>query len=293
MVSADDLVHLLSKVTEYEGYYMALCPYLHGGELEKNPSMMVGKDGWFKCLACGKRGSLEQLHAKVKGGRFISDADAEDEYCGLKPSPPRNAEAIDGYVMRCENDLHANKALQEFWRSRGLYEEARIYRLGVALGAWGTIPMVDRISHKPIRISFRAFHPDLLSNGVRYWNSPGPPILYIPRTGLVETRSKIAVCYGLIDAIAVSALGYAAVTPSSGKDSLKIEWLRDLGGKEVFFIPDEGEEATAIKHIQQYGMNASLIQLPYVEHDTSDPADYFANGKQEKLREYLKGYLDE
>jgi DNA primase len=289
MVNADDLVHLLSGVVEYDTYYMALCVW-HD---DNNPSMLLSKDGGFVCLACGENGTNEHLHKKIRGGHFAGVDSPEDQYLGLKPNPPYNVEKLHAYILECEQSLHESRHLQEFWRARGLFDQARTFKLGVSLGAWGTIPMYDQVHDKPIRVSYRAFHPDLIANGVRYWNSPGPPILYSPSWELVRAQSKVAVCYGLIDALAVSALGYGSVTPSSGKDSLKPEWLRDLGAKEYYFIPDEGEEATAIKHITKLGPRASMIQLPYVEHDTSDPADYFSDGKVDKLREYLKGYMDE
>ena len=295
MITIDDLLPLLSKVTGYEGYYMALCPYLHHGQQEQNPSLLVGNDGWFKCLSCGEKGKHDKLYKRIYSGKYSGlEPDEEDKYHGFTPNLPPNTKGWNEYVLQCRRNLDETPNIQNYWKIRGfLQKDIDKFRLGTTQGAWATIPMYYGSMEHPIRVSLRAYHHTLLSNGIRYWNSPGSPILFTPSPKLVSTKSKIAVTYGLIDALAVTSLGFAGVTPSSGKDSLRINWLRGLGAKEFYFIPDEGEESTANNHIENLGVRASRIDLPYLEHNTTDPADYLQAGKSEILREILERYLDE
>lgn len=291
MVDADDLIHLLSNVSKYEGYYLALCPY-HD---DNNPSLLVGNDGWFKCLACGERGTNDKLYKRIYTGKFADLSETiSDKFLGFTPAVGRSPQDYIQFVRQSRQDLDETPDIQNYWLLRGISrEDCALFHLGIHQGAWASVPMYDRNMDQPLRITLRAFHHTLLDGGIRYWNSPGKPILFVPRWNLVRAKSKIAVCYGIIDALACNALGYACVTPSSGKDSLKIKWLKELGAKEYYFIPDMGEERTAIKHIRQTGSRASLLKLPYLEHGCSDPADYFQAGKQEVLREILGRYLNE
>src|SRR5690349_21285274 len=49
----------------YNNYFACVCPF-HD---DHNPSMFVWEDGWFKCSACGKRGSHSFLDKHI-GSHF-------------------------------------------------------------------------------------------------------------------------------------------------------------------------------------------------------------------------------
>ena len=51
----------------WHGDYISACCVFHDDE---NPSMLVFENG-FKCLACGKKGNLQELFSKISGHEII------------------------------------------------------------------------------------------------------------------------------------------------------------------------------------------------------------------------------
>jgi len=123
----------------------------------------------------------------------------------------------------------------------------------------------------------------------------GEDLMYVPSWRRFEQAETIAVVYGMIDALAISELGYPVVTVTAGKEQFKPEWIWDAreeleqGKCKIVIIPDFKEEATAKELERQLDPYAKVIQLPYVDDGMRDPADYLVAGKEQLLHRRLAG----
>jgi len=176
---------------------------------------------------------------------------------------------------------------------RGVAGQTELAKLGWYNG-WYTIPVFG--SDKELqRLILRAGPHIQRQSGLRYHNSPGKPVMYVPSWRRFEQASTIAVVYGMIDALAISELGYPVVTVTAGKEQFKPEWIWDAreeleqGKCKIVIIPDFKEEATAKELERQLDPYAKVIQLPYVDDGMRDPADYLVAGKEQLLHRRLAG----
>jgi hypothetical protein len=119
--------------------------------------------------------------------------------------------------------------------------------------------------------------------------------MYVPDWHRFLTNDRVAIVYGMIDALAVVQAGFAACTVTSGKAQFKAEWIReargDHGMPQIMIIPDNYEEKDALDLAHDLQPYARIVQLPYVEDGTEDPADYLLQNKRDRLVKELAGVL--
>ena len=117
--------------------------------------------------------------------------------------------------------------------------------------------------------------------------------MYCPNWGLLNRSNKVAIVFGIFDALAIASIGIPVVTPTSGKDSFKPKWLDDVWRGSVIIVPDKKEEATAYKlhkDLSLFGIHNDVLLLDYPS-GTKDPADYLRTGKRSQLEKVLHTYI--
>lgn len=275
MTLYDSLQEQMNNVHIYADYFMASCPW-HGRD--EHPSLMVHPDG-FKCLTCGKGGSLEYLAGKIgrSGKQPIKVTRSqssvlprwkrwEQEYGDL----PQIADAAHDLLKRyISNYWYFNKRKISRFMNVGYFGY---------LEGWCTFPVFDQ-QHRIVDMVVRS------AKQKQYVVSPAAEHpLYVPDWQKVLEAETIYVVYGLIDAWALYDCGLPVVTGTSGK-SLSAVLLKPLD-KRYIIVPDQYEERDAYKLAGELGWRASVLRLPYPS-DCKDPDDIRRNFNVETLTNLL------
>lgn len=276
VIQYDDFLTRLDRIKEYESYMSALCVF-HD---DSSPSMLVFKDGWFRCLSCERQGNWKTLWNKLQGQPVIVRSDVKIGWEG----PGVRPEEAEDVCWQAHLDLVNFSSLGWYLEMRGIDSMIDMCELGYWNG-WYTIPVRD-VNGRFLTAVYRSSPPIQNVNGVRYW-SKGTPVMYVPDWRLLEKnrRGNIFVVYGMFDAIALASVRLPVVTVSSGKDSFQADWLEGYGN-QVYIVPDKGEYTTAMRHAKELGWRGNVINLDYPE-GYEDPADFAKNGKMEDLYKIL------
>jgi len=270
----DKLETKLERVTRYENYLSALCPF-HD---DTNPSFLVYKD-YYTCKSCGANGHPQEL---------LSELDHT-----FRPQPKKrsyhNPFTKWSYQMDLEmlcrrsNDLlrklpHMGKYLHD----RGI-DHSLIMKTGIGYrDGWFIIPVFDPDGDF-IGAVARADSNDV---DVRYYVPTGQPmLLYCPNWKRLEASRSIIIVYGILDAVSLEKVGLACLTGTLGK-KLDPILLKDIR-KNIYIIPDNGEEKEAHVLASQLGWRGHVINIKY-PHDTKDVNDLL-NKHPEKLEEIING----
>lgn len=283
-ITFGQLRDMLERVQSYENYMAAICPFHE----DEKPSLLVFKDGWFRCLACGVSGGYEKLHRKLLGwdaSRVVREATA---FSG--PTLPRDLNELEIIISEAHEALLKFDQFQWYLKNRGVAGRIESCRLGWWNG-WYTIPIFD--PHMALKGAvLRANSTIQQATGQRFLQPPGQRgMMYCPNWHLYNTRKALAVVFGMFDALAVSDLSYAVVTSTSGKDSFKAEWL-DGWRKRIVIFPDDGEYDSAMKLANSLGWRAEVCKIAYPD-DVKDPAGFLETGRRDHLNAVLGSSLGE
>lgn len=281
-VTLGQLKDKLARVQSYDNYIAAVCPFHE----DSKPSLLVWKDGWFKCQACGVTGNWDKLYRKLSGwdaSKVILEATI---FRG--PKLPTNLKDLEIVMDEAHEALIKFDQFSWYLENRGVAGRIEPCRLGWWDG-WYTIPIYGP-HHELQGAMLRANTAIQQATGNRFTHPEGQKnMMYCPDWYLYEKSRAVAVVYGMFDALAVSDLRFAVVTPTSGKDSFKAEWL-DACRKRIVIFPDEGEYSAAMELAAKLGWRASVYKMDYPE-DVKDPCGFLETGKRDQLATILGSAL--
>jgi hypothetical protein len=263
-------------------YLAGICPWHE----DSRPSLLVHEDNFFRCLACGRMGDHQTLLNELRRPGFTSVQPTKLQWD--TPKLPETIKGLQAFLNKCHYDLVESEYLQTYIKQRGVEGRLETNRLGFHRG-WYTIPVFNQEG---------AIHGAVLRSGPQVQKISGlrfvvpfgqKPMLYVPDWRLFENASKIAIVFGMFDALALADLRHPVCTTTSGKDSFDEMWLHPF--KKMFvIIPDQGEEGTAHGLAKRLSPWASVQTLPYPE-GCKDPADFLATGRREELDNLLRRIL--
>jgi DNA primase len=276
-ITLSDIAERLPQAKPYGHYYMGLCPF----HLDRRPSLMVSSKR-YKCKGCGARGSLAKLYKK------------------LNPSDPRLREAppkrfgsrvfpqysdIDEVRIRLLN-AHDRLAMDEGTLHAGLNKRG-IHAglvLSYELGWWDNWYTFPIKSERGEIIGGVARANEALENkGVDKYDMPWgqPPMLYIPNWTLWRKSDIVFIAFGILDAITLASLGFAAASPTAGQDSTDPRWLDNVR-KNIYVVPDRNETEAGIALARKLGFRGKVLGLPY-DNFRKDPNDFLRTGHEREL----------
>lgn len=274
----DLLFERLPGAHRYEKYVSCICPF----HQDSKPSCLVYPDG-FHCTACGKRGPvaflLRQLGLRPTNGG-MDEPDYLPDVWGKDPA---------WLVDTAHRYLVDHEDYQEYIKHRGLSLAIQRYHLGYYDG-WFVIPTYNS-SQILQSVLFRAGKWVQSVSGRRFYQLSGQkPAAYFPDWKLVRRAEKhgqpLFITFGLFDAITLCLLGYAACTPTTGKDSFKPEWADFFPGR-IVILPDLGEERSANRLASHLDWRVGVHYLNY-PMDCKDPNDFLIHNKVDELRRQLE-----
>jgi DNA primase len=269
----EDIVSLLPRARRYEDYVAGICPFHH----DSAPSLLVYEDG-FNCRACGKRGSLKYLYAKLQGKPFVLSLEKKQRF-----SWKLGAEEIWKRSLAC---LQKNPNLDIYLRNRGISRHTvQQLRIGYFQG-WYVVPIFDDIGTFLGAIA-RAGG-SIEENCERFSNSPGPAKIYYIYQDNRFDHPYMFLPFGIFDAISIYDCGFPAATWIAGKtvSAAALNFFRS----RIIIVPDKDEEPEARRLADQLGWRGSVLLLDYPE-GAKDPNDYLKLGLRKQLIRQLKGAL--
>jgi len=279
-----DIVPYLSNVVDHGKYISASCVFHYP---DAHPSMLVWKDGYYKCLSCNAHGTLSKLLSNLSGMPVHSTERNINKSTLFTDS---RAEDLLSFILECYHFLINNlDPLALYLVSRGIGNQIVPRNLGWCDG-WYTIPITEADGYVKGVVA-RASQHIQDTTGARFNIPQGQQaMVYVPDHALVERNDYIVVVYGMFDALSLCELGIPSCTPTSGKDSLHAEDL-DTYRKRVIIIPDKGEESTAIKLRDSLGWRGTMLDLPYPD-GCKDPNDLLVKGYGEWLKDEIRKEIE-
>jgi hypothetical protein len=276
MITYQDLLSKCSDTHEYGTYFSTRCVFHN----DSGPSLLVFKDGWFKCLGCNKAGHWKTLWNKLQGQPVQVHAETRVMFT----APNGSSEYLNDEELcyQAHMDLIKFPSLQWGMEMRGLGDSVEIAEIGYHRG-WYTIPVRDR-DYNFQTVVFRAAPHVQEATGHRYW-CHGKPMMYVPDWKLLDNMPFVVVVFGMLDALTLNKFRYPVVTATSGKNQFCAEWLDEFR-KPVYIIPDKGEEDTAHKLASNLGWRGKVIRLDYPD-GIKDCNDYLIQGKDKLLQAQL------
>lgn len=268
----------------YDNYMAGICPFHE----DNKPSLLVFKDGWFRCLACGVSGNYDKLWRKLQGWDASKVVKEATSFSGVQL--PSNLEELEVVLGEAHEALMKFDQFRWYLKNRGVENRIEICRLGW-LNGWYTIPIYNQ-QMKVTGAVARANTTIQEATGQRFMQPPGQRAqMYCPSWPYYESRKTLAVVFGMFDALAISDLGFAVVTSTAGKDSFKPEWL-DGWRKKIVIIPDEGEYSSAMKLADKLGWRATVYKVDYPE-DVKDPCGFLETDRRHSLQSILASAIGE
>lgn len=283
-ITYSDFLSILPMATEYSRYITGICPF----HSDNDPSLLVFRDGWFKCLGCGKNGTWKTLWNKLKG----QPVQIMPERSTRWDTPNVDKESVEAVCYQAHEDLLQFPSLGWYLEMRGISGRIEVNQIGYWEG-WYTFPVYNE-NYEFKGGVFRAAPHVQEATGLRYWTR-GDPTIYVPDWNLARKSSYLYVVFGIIDALVLSDLRLPVATATSGKDSFQAEWL-DSFRSDIIIVPDKGEdvnikagsvtEGTAWKLARKLGWRGSVKVLDYPD-GMKDPADFYAAGRGKELLSLL------
>lgn len=275
----EELLEQLSGIKEYGHYAAALCPKHE----DHTASLMVYKDGWFRCLACGYKGRLADLQKELAGWEPPVLSEAPKPTIHTLPTDPYELEQLckDAHQLL----LGYRYPLQSYLYQRKVEGRIVPQKLGY-WNNWYSIPCYDE-NEMFMGVVMRASPHLQQETGARFNIPKGQPaIFYVPDWGMALSNDYLCVVFGMFDALALCELGIPSGTSTSGKDSTNaemLEWCR----KTILIIPDEGEEDTARKLLTKLGWRGKVLDIDYPPN-CKDPADMLEQGYGVELKQKIE-----
>lgn len=268
------------------GHYLAMrCPWGegHNDGYDAHPSLLVYADGWWRCTACDRSGEYSTLIRKLKNGGG-TPVEVPKQNTSWRPPPIPEGMALDEFVWNAHSMLVEHERLQWYLKQRGMIGRIEPNLLGFYRG-WYTIPFFDR-QRELLGVTMRAGTAVERATGLTYATNRGiKNALWIPDYALWDKAKKVAVVFGIFDALALVDLRVAVCTNAvGGCRSFKSKWLRGEA-REVVFFPDRGEEEVA-RQLAHRMIRARIVRLAYPD-GIKDPADFLWQGKRDNLEKQL------
>lgn len=259
---------------QYSTYIAMVCPF-HD---DHSPSLLV-RDGGYKCMACGAKGSLKKLKDKLSGA--VTRPAQETTPAGRVT--PYVGDVVE-FAENAHYELSVKPQLIGYLHDRGVDGMLTEAMLGFHDG-WYIIPVTNR-DRDIVGVTMRAGPVKQRELDVRFGNPVGQTsMLYVPSWRLFNNPdADIFVVFGIFDALAMASAGYAAVTTVGGKHTFRDEWLASER-RRIWVIPDQGEERDAARLAASLGWRGRLLKLKYPD-GAKDVADLAAAGL---LKEYIEG----
>lgn len=276
MITYEDLRTALPDAQEYDNYLLTNCVY-HD---DRHPSMLIFKDGFWRCLGCGKWGGWRDLWDKLKGRPIRVRSEKRVGWMGPNIS---DYDSLNSVCYQAHLDLLQFSSYQWYLEQRGLDGRIEINELGYFEG-WYTVPVYDKLGNFVTAVFRAAPHVQKVS-GERY-RTMHAPVPYVPDWRLLETSKFIFVVYGVLDALTLAELRMPVMTSTAGLN-FNPEWL-DEYRKPILIIPDDQEEErkSAIELQKALGWRGKMIRLDY-PINAKDPNGFFEVGRKEDLRTQL------
>jgi len=283
-ITFGELRDRLDRVQTYDNYMAAICPFHE----DSKPSLLVFKDGWFRCLACGASGSFDKLYRKLVG--WDASQQVREATSFSDPNLPSDLSELEIVISEAHEALLKFDQFRWYLKNRGVDGRIEICRLGWWNG-WYTIPIFN--PHMELQGAvLRANATIQQATGQRFAQPHGQKgMMYNPSWNTYNNRKTLAIVFGMFDALAVSDLGYAVVTSTSGKDSFHAEWL-DEWRKKIVIFPDEGEYDTAMKLANKLGWRAEVAKIDYPD-GVKDPCGFLETDRRSQLNILLASNLGE
>lgn len=278
MITYNDLMDRMQG-KDYGKYFTTFCPF-HSDH--SSPSMMVFKDGWFRCLSanCNRNGSWKILWNKISGQPIKVHPETRTIF-----TAPTNLDDYVGLPELCDQaheDLEQFSSWQWYMEQRGLSDSIEIAEIGYHRG-WYTFPVYDR-DHNFQTAVFRAAPHVQEVTGLRYW-CHHRPMMYVPDWNKLRNPEFIIVVFGILDALTINKFRYPVVTSTAGADTFNADWL-DEWRVPIFVIQDKAESTSALKLISRLGWRGHSVQLDYPK-GCKDPNDFLKIGQEKNLEAQL------
>ena len=271
MRTIQDIVSRLDQVKEYERYYSALCIF----HPDTNPSMLVYKDGWFRCLSCGRTGDLYTLDRKLSGWNAPSYSKRKEPCCW---TAPKKAYYPEIFVNSAHETLVKNsESLGWYLRIRKLEDRIEPQRLGWSQG-WYVIPTYsgdDGLTGYVLRAGAHIQE----TTGFRYITH-STSSLYVPDWYLFRKCDYVVVTFGVLDALTLAQLRIPACSTMWGT-TLRIDEFDDVR-KPILFFPDSGEEEKAVSYYRKLGWRGRIVRMDWPD-GMKDANDLHMAGKDVEI----------
>lgn len=241
--------------------------------------MLVFKDGWFRCLGCGRNGNWVSLWNKLNGQPLHITPENRTAFAG---PPIHDLESLEHVCYQAHADLIQFSSFQWYLEMRGLAGRIETNEIGYIKG-WYTFPVRDRNGIFQTAVLRAAPHVQEVT-GFRYW-CRSSPLPYVPDWHLYTTRSVLFVVYGILDALTLSELRFPVVTSTAGNNTFHAEWLDDFR-HSIYIIPDKGEEEQALKLASQLGWRGNVLRLEFPP-DIKDANGFIERGREDDLKRQL------
>lgn len=262
-------------------YAMGLCPF----HADRRPSLRVSRRG-YRCFACGASGNLRQLLAELENAPVVY-VEPTERTRGIFPPYERMDELTD-MLMQAHQRLKTTPHLHWYLTQRRVTASIEPLYLGWK-DNWYTIPIFNE-HHDIIGATARAG--SCVQTKRKYDTPYGQrPMLYIPDWRLFNSLNYVVVCFGILDAITLSQLGYPVVTPTAGQNSVRAEWFDNVR-KPIYFVPDKGEHKAALQIVTKLGWRGKIIDLDFPDGIT-DSNDFVCGGLAHELASQINEVVDE
>jgi hypothetical protein len=276
MLTFDTLIGGLQNVHTFDRYASAKCPFHQDG----SPSLLVFKDGYFKCLGCNRHGNWKMLWNKVHGQAVTIHPETRTIF--QAPRQLEEYQTLEHLCYQAHMDLLKFTSWQWYLEMRGLGDSVEIAEIGYHRG-WYTVPVKDRDGNFKTAVFRSAPHVQEVT-GTRYWCNHAPE-MFVPDWRLLDNAKYVVVVYGIFDALTLNKLRQPVVTGTAGKGSFCPEWL-DNFRKPIYIIPDKGEEETACKLAAKLGWRGNVVRLDFPK-GCKDTNDFLVMGKERDLEAQL------
>jgi len=267
----DQIIDNLSGVKQYRNYITGLCPF----HSDHKNSLKVSTKG-FRCWGCGKFGTHKTLlRALQRQGANVIIVDDPISYRQQIFPPYWEFIALLELLTDAHDRLVATERLMWYPSKRGIKSMVIPCQIGWH-NEWYTFPITN--ADGEIRGAVGRAGSQVQSPNKYTVPDQQPPLLYIPDHILWRSASIVFITFGIIDAISLSMLGFAAGTPSNGQYNVNPDWFAGLM-KPIYIVPDRGEKSAAVRLACQLGWRGKIIELDYPD-GIKDPNDWFCQDKE-------------
>ncbi len=276
-ITLSEIQERLPQARSYGHYLMGLCPFHN----DRRPSLIVSTKR-YKCKSCGAKGSLARLYKKLNPTDPRLRMPAPKRFGNRVFPPYKDLDEVRVRLLNAHDRLAMDEGtLHVGLKQRGIHTGLVLqYELGW-MENWYTFPIKNQTGE--IIGGVARANAALEAKGVDKYDMPWgqPPMLYIPNWTLWRKCDKIFIAFGILDAISLASLGYAAASPTAGQDSTDPSWL-DKIRKNIYVVPDRGETEAGIALARKLGFRGKVLGLPY-DNIVKDPNDFLRTGREQEL----------